>query len=212
MASLPPTPAPLRGNCFASDWQVFFWAGIGDNPMALQKPKPLEINPIRIYVACLAAYNNGSLHGRWIDATLGENHIHTQVKAMLANSSEPNAEEWAIHDYEGFEDAPISEWDSFERIANLAEFITEHETLGGKLLEHFGGDLEDAKTAFDNYWGEFENLEEYARSLTEDVGMEIPTQLENYIDYAAMGRDMELSGDIFTVEITFDEIHIFGTA
>ena len=23
----------------------------------------------RIYVACLAAYNNGCLHGRWIDAT-----------------------------------------------------------------------------------------------------------------------------------------------
>lgn len=22
----------------------------------------------RIYVACLAAYNNGHLHGRWIDA------------------------------------------------------------------------------------------------------------------------------------------------
>ena len=53
--------------------------------MALQKSKPLETNPIRIYVACLAAYNNGHLHGRWIDATHGENHIHTQVKAMLAN-------------------------------------------------------------------------------------------------------------------------------
>lgn len=93
----------------------------------------------------------------------------------------------------------------------MAEFITEHETLGGKLLEHFGGDLDDAKTAFDNYWGEFENLEEYARNLTEETGMEIPNHL-NYIDYAAMGRDMELSGDIFTIETTFDEIHIFGTA
>ncbi len=180
--------------------------------MTLPKLTTPESNPIRIYVACLAAYNNGHLHGRWIDATLGENHIHTQVKAMLTNSPEPDAEEWSIHDYEGFEGAPISEWDSFERIANLAEFITEHETLGGKLLEHFGGDLDDAKTAFDNYWGEFENLEEYARSLTEDTGGEIPSHLANYIDYAAMGRDMEMSGDIFTVEIAFDEIHIFGTA
>jgi Antirestriction protein (ArdA) len=25
----------------------------------------------RIYVACLAAYNNGYLHGKWIDATRG---------------------------------------------------------------------------------------------------------------------------------------------
>ena len=179
--------------------------------MPLPELKNPEPNPIRIYVACLAAYNNGSLHGRWIDATLGENHIHMQVKAMLANSPEADAEEWSIHDYEGFEGAPISEWDSFERIADLAEFITEHETLGGKLLEHFGGDLDDAKSAFDNYWGEHTSLEEYARNLTEDVGTEIPTQLENYIDNAAMGRDMEMSGDIFTVEIAFDEIHTFGT-
>ncbi len=180
--------------------------------MALPELETRETNPIRIYVACLAAYNNGSLHGRWIDATLGENHIHSEVKTMLANSSEPDTEEWAIHDYEGFEDAPISEWDSFERIANLAEFITEHVALGGKLLEHFGGDLDDAKTAFDNYWGEFGSLEDYAQSLAEDMGMEIPTHLVNYIDYAAMGRDMEMSGDIFTIEIAHDEIHIFGTA
>jgi len=25
---------------------------------------------IRIYVACLSTYNNGFLHGEWIDATL----------------------------------------------------------------------------------------------------------------------------------------------
>ena len=80
------------------------------------------------------------------------------------------------------------------------------------MLEHFGGDLDDAKTAFDNYWGEFENLEEYARNLIEYTGGEIPNHLANYIDYAAMGRDMEMSGDIFTVEIAHDEIHIFGTA
>jgi len=178
--------------------------------MPLQKLIIPETNPIRIYVACLAAYNNGSLHGRWIDASLGQNHIHSEVKSMLAASPELDAEEHAIHDYEGFEGAPISEWDSFERIADLAEFIGEHEVLGGKLLEHFGGYLDDAKTAFDNYWGEFENLEEYARSLTEDIGTAIPTPLENYIDYAAMGRDMEMSGDIFTIELAFDEIHIFG--
>jgi len=180
--------------------------------MALQKLITPETNPIRIYVVCLAAYNNGHLHGRWIDATLGESHIHSEVKTMLANSSEPDAEEGAIHDYEGFEDAPISEWDSFERIANLAEFITEHETLGGKLLEHFGGDLDDAKTAFDNYYGENTSLEKYARNLTEDTVGDIPSHLANYIDYAAMGRDMEMSGDIFTIEIAHDEIHIFGTA
>ena len=50
----------------------------------------------RIYVACLAAYNNGRLHGAWIDATTPD-EIRTEVRAMLAASPEPDAEEWAIH-------------------------------------------------------------------------------------------------------------------
>ena len=108
------------------------------------------------------------------------------------------------------EGAPISEWDSFEHIANLAEFITEHATLGGKLLEHFGGDLDDAEKAMDEYHGEHVSLAMFAQQLTEDCGTEIPDNLSFYIDYSAMGRDMEMSGDIFTIEIAFDEIHIFG--
>lgn len=30
----------------------------------------------RVYVACLAAYNSGFLHGAWIDAGQGEAHSH----------------------------------------------------------------------------------------------------------------------------------------
>ncbi|MBA3067902.1 MAG: antirestriction protein ArdA, partial [Hyphomonas sp.] len=50
----------------------------------------------RIYVACLAAYNAGRLHGRWIDATT-PNEIRAEARAMLAASPEPGAEEHAIH-------------------------------------------------------------------------------------------------------------------
>ncbi|HCN93064.1 MAG TPA: antirestriction protein ArdA, partial [Hyphomonas sp.] len=50
----------------------------------------------RIYVACLAAYNNGRLHGRWIDAT-DPHEVWQHVRGMLAASPEPDAEEWAIH-------------------------------------------------------------------------------------------------------------------
>ncbi|MBN4078634.1 antirestriction protein ArdA [Gammaproteobacteria bacterium AH-315-C21] len=30
-----------------------------------------------------------------------------------------------------------------------------------------------------------------------------------YIDYERMGRDMEMSGDIFTVETGYKQVHIF---
>ena len=166
-------------------------------------------HPIRIYVACLAAYNNGHLHGKWIDASFGESHIREQTQAMLKASPIEEAEEWAIHDYEGFEGASLSEYASFEHVAALAEFIEEHEKLGGKLIEHYGGDLKDAKTALEHYHGEYESLEDYAKNLTEDTS-EIPENLALYIDYAKMGRDWEMSGDIFTIETAHNEIHIFG--
>ncbi len=164
----------------------------------------------RVYAACLAAYNNGRLHGVWIDATRGEDDIWREIKAMLAASPIPNAEEHAFHDYEGFGAAPIEEYTSVERIVRLAAFIEERgEALGGGVLEHFGGDLEDATAAFEDYAGEHKSLADFAQDLTEDAGPKIPKQLEYYIDWQAMGRDMEMSGDIFTIETGFDEIHVF---
>lgn len=170
---------------------------------------PQPKNDIRIYVACLAAYNSGHLHGRWIDATQGVNYIWDETKAMLAASPIEDAEEHAIHDYEGFEGAPVEEYSSFETVFVLAEFIEEHGPLGGKVLEHFSGDIEDAKTAFEDYSGEYESLENFAHDLAEQTGAEIPEGFAPYIDYAAMGRDIELNGDIFTIEMRFDEIHVF---
>ena len=112
--------------------------------------------------------------------------------------------------YDGFEGAPISEWQSFDTVANIAEFIEEHGKLGGWLLEHYGGDLDDSKTALEHYHGEYASLEDYARQFTEDCGPKVPDGLALYIDYKSMAQDWEMSGDIFTVDTAFDEIHIFG--
>ena len=41
---------------------------------------------IRIYVACLAAYNNGILHGCWIDAEQEPDEIRSGINEMLKAS------------------------------------------------------------------------------------------------------------------------------
>lgn len=41
---------------------------------------------IKIYVADLAAYNNGILHGVWIDATQEIDDIQQQINELLPNS------------------------------------------------------------------------------------------------------------------------------
>jgi len=39
----------------------------------------------RIYVACLSSYNNGKLHGAWIDAYQEPEAITADVQKMLAH-------------------------------------------------------------------------------------------------------------------------------
>ena len=162
----------------------------------------------RIYVACLAAYNSGKLHGRWIDATQDIDQIWSELRQMLAASPVPDAEEWAAHDFEGFGSLHLSEHEGIERVHELALFIEEHEEIGIGLLEYYCGDLENANRALENYMGCFKSLSDYAEQLTDET-IEIPKSLQYYIDYESMARDMEMNGDVFTVETGFEKIHVF---
>ena len=77
----------------------------------------------RIYVACLASYNAGILHGRWIDCDQGVDHIEEEVAAMLKESTQQFAEEWAIHDHQFL--GNIDEYTSFDTCAAIGEALTE---------------------------------------------------------------------------------------
>ena len=164
---------------------------------------------IRIYVADLAAYNNGKLHGVWIDALDELEDIQEQVSQMLKESPEGFAEEYAIHDYEGFGAYGLGEYEGLETVHELACFIEEHPEIAGELLNQFGGDLDEAKKAAEeNYCGCYRSLADYAEELTEQTS-QIPEHLQYYIDYEKMGRDMELGGDVYTIELGHQEVHIF---
>lgn len=164
---------------------------------------------IEIYVADLAAYNNGKSHGVWIDATQSTEYIQDQINELLAGSPESIAEEYAIHDHEGFAGYPLAEYEGIQRAHGIACFIKEHGEIAGQLLSHFDGSLKDARTAIEeNYCGYHASLADYAEELTSDT-QEIPEHLANYIDYEKMGRDMELSGDVFTIEMGCWGVHVF---
>jgi antirestriction protein len=163
---------------------------------------------IRIYVADLGAYNAGYLHGVWIDATLELSEIQAAVNAMLKASPIGHAEEYAIHDYEGFDGYSLGEYAGLEAAHKIACFIAEYPEFGGALLAHCD-DLEVAKQAAeDRYCGCYMSLADYAQELTEQTG-DVPEHLSRYIDYDAMGRDMELGGDVFTIATGFEQVHIF---
>lgn len=162
---------------------------------------------IRIYVACLAAYNAGHLHGEWIDADQDADGIRQAIQKMLARSPIQGAEEYAIHDYEGFGDLHLSEFADLQDIAEKADLITEHGALAAKLIEHHG-DVRSARHAMcDHYAGEYESLADFAQQVTEDTS-EVPDNLRFYIDWERMGRDLEIN-DVLAIEMGFQSVHIF---
>jgi len=174
------------------------------DPDDLAAPTP---DPIRIYVACLAAYNTGYLHGRWIDVT-DEGTIWKSVQDMLAISPIEDAEEWAIHDYEGFKGVEVGEYFSFANVVELADYIRERGELGAHVLNYYGGNIEDAKSRFDEYAGEYDSFADYAEELTEQTGETIPQRLAPYVNYKAMAHDYEQSGDFLTFRFG-GSVHIF---
>lgn len=162
----------------------------------------------RFYVADLAAYNNARLHGVWINALDELESIQEQVYEMLKKSPENDAEEWAIHDYDGFGGIRLSEYESFERLHDIARFLNEYDNFGQAVLEYFGGDLDDAKRAAEeNYQGCYFSLADYAQEITEETS-EIPSHLAPYIDYERLGRDMELNSEVITIEENYGKVHV----
>ncbi|NEO33492.1 MAG: antirestriction protein ArdA [Symploca sp. SIO3C6] len=163
-----------------------------------------------IYVADLAAYNAGHLHGEWIDATLDVEDIELEIQEILKHSPVgDDAEEYAIHDTSDFWEAEISEYEDLTTVVEIARFLQEHGRLGAKLISYLDNDLEIAKEAIDNhYCGEYESVEDYVQEFIGDT-TQIPENLIYYIDYEKIARDMDLNGDIFTIELGCNEVHIF---
>jgi len=161
----------------------------------------------RIYVASLSDYNNGVLHGDWIDATLGTDDIHARIKRILATSpTTPEAEEFAVHDYEEFGEYRVGEYEPIERIHRIAAGINTHgpayaawaARCDNESLDHF----------LDAYLGEYESGTAYAEQLLDDLGLQriidehIPEYFQPYvtIDADAFARDLQQCGDIDIVE------------
>lgn len=144
---------------------------------------------VSVYVADLAAYNNGKLHGVWIELEPGmtADEIMEQVQEMLDDSPEDDAEEWAIHAEEGL---------NFGEFAGLDELV--------RFCEVWDGDNLDIIVALIDQHGD-----DYGFSLVEEGSYmvhgswddiidswmdtwQIPDHIRFYIDEDAVRRDLEL--------------------
>ena len=152
----------------------------------------------KIYVRCLASYNAGHLHGKWIDAT-DHDCIMEEIQEVL-ESSPDRGEEWAIHDHEGFHGLELSEYESIDRVAELGQLIAEHGAAFAAYANHVGVDFATEESFQDNFCGEHDSERAYAEELFDELYLhEVPEHVQNYIDYDAFARDLFM-GDCFSVD------------
>jgi antirestriction protein len=128
------------------------------------------------YFACLASYNNGILHGAWVDleeATTAE-EIQECIDWVLANSSQWPAEEWAMHDSIALPGVlGRTEWPSIEELATYAATVAElndsDDREAYRLACDDRGQILTEDDFRETYQGCHRSEEDYAQELAEEI-------------------------------------------
>ncbi len=147
---------------------------------------------MRIYAACLASYNSGILHGKWIDVA-GEwvDEIRDQIGAMLEKSPAPDAEEYAIHDYD---DLPnFGEHPDLQAIADYSRLVEEYEKLGADgvraIVDNCNGNIDHAERDCENAFF-YDCFGRYADEIADEMLQDVAPTIACYFDYEAHARDL----------------------
>jgi antirestriction protein len=169
---------------------------------------PREAGP-SVYVASLADYNAGRLHGQWLSANVGHEELEASVQLMLAASPTPGAEEFAIFDSEGFGPLRLEEYESLGTVTAIARGIAEH----GPAFAHWAALVGTTNVAerdnFDDvYRGHWLSVTAYAEDFLDCLGANqcieeaVSEYLQPYVklDVEGFARDLELGGDIIASE------------
>lgn len=177
--------------------------------------------PRSIYVACLASYNNGCLHGQWFDLTdysdvkelqdaierdvlLTSPYPNVTVSHPDTGEDVPSAEEYAVHDYDGIPSS-FGEYPDLEAVLSYALAVEEHGEAWEAYVEHLG-DYATAEGFEDAYMGCYDSPEDWAWDFVESCGVldSVPENLRCYFDFEKYAREAELGGDISFVRMDGD--------
>jgi antirestriction protein len=126
------------------------------------------------------------------------------------------AEEWAIHDFEDFGSIRLGEWESFERVSELALALTEHGEAYAAYVGMFGSEYATPDDFEDRYQGEHESEIDFAYSFADDIDLfgearrtlGPDSTLETYFNWDAWTRDLFLDSFASTPTTDFG-VYVF---
>jgi antirestriction protein len=176
----------------------------------------------QIWVGSLSDYNNGILHGEWLDAARDVDEIQADIQTMLDRSPTAaqtglSAEEWGIFDNDGFGRLRVDEHEDLEIVSRIAKGVAEHGLAYAAYADVVDADR-DAMGGFeDDYLGHYDSVEAYVEELVDDVGYErmldeaVPESFRPYvrIDVDQLAHDMEIGGDIHVLPADGGGVWIF---
>lgn len=185
----------------------------------IERADKLTLRPM-VWIGCLAAYNNGELHGDWVDAAVEGEELVRSAQEILSRSPEPDAEEWAIFDFDEFGNYRVEQYDPLEHVARIARGIREHGHAFAAWAELHDGDETMLDGFEDSFLGEYESLEAWGREVLDELNLDgflrmgaIPEAIRPYlhIDYEGWARDAELGGDVYIEQAPGGGIYVFST-
>lgn len=153
------------------------------------------MNEISVYIANLGKYNESELVGAWFSPPID----FEDVKEKIGLNNE--YEEYAIHDYES--PIPISEYTSIDEINRLGELLEEIETKEVRenvsdIIGMWFSDLEELVENQDSivFYSGCDSMEDIAYTYVEEgLFGDVPENLQMYLNYSAIGRDLEINGN-----------------
>ena len=141
----------------------------------------------RIYVADLEAYNNGRLVGEWLDLA-DYNDADKLMDAIQDVLKKSGGEEYAIHDYENFPRSMYSEYMSkndFEVLYEVMETAKRYD-LPLEVVEEIVSQYGEG--GVDEFQGKYDNAEDFAIQLVDDIGIESFIDYEYYLSVSETDR------------------------
>lgn len=126
----------------------------------------------RIYVADLASYNNGVLHGAWFDLTTYSDvdDLKADIQTQVIETSKFAGEEYAIHDYDGIS-GEWGEYPDLEKLLEHVKMVEEHGEAWNAFIEMVGTHYSATEDDFNStYVGQYDSEADFAEEFAFESG------------------------------------------
>lgn len=161
---------------------------------------------LKAYITNLGRYNEGDLVGEWVKFPIDEDDFEEVLKRIGIGSNDEFGqpyEEWFVTDYDS--DIDVSsilgeypQYDEIQEVAEKLEDVYDDMDVFNGILE-LTGDFDEAYNVYTNgdysFYEGVQDNDDLGRAVVDMYGSisELSKEtLENYFDYEAYGRDIDI--------------------